>query len=60
MSLLNLAILFAVAAALAAIPHRTRKAAILASSLAILASLTAIVYAGARVEKPALAGSGPQ
>ncbi|MBI3764616.1 MAG: hypothetical protein HY260_22475 [Chloroflexi bacterium] len=59
MSLLNLAILLAVAAALAAIPRRTRKAAILASSLAILASLTAVVYAGARVEKPALGGAGP-
>lgn len=59
MSLLNLAILMAVVAALAAIPRRTRKAAILASSLAILASLTAVVYAGARVEKPALEGSGP-
>lgn len=59
MSLLNLAVLFAVAAAVAAIPRRTRKAAILASSLAILASLTAVVYAGARVEKPALGGVGP-
>ncbi len=59
MSLLNLAVTLAVAAAVAAIPRRTRKAAILASSLAILASLTAVVYAGARVEKPALGGAGP-
>ena len=59
MSLLNLAVIFAVAAAVAAIPRRTRKAAILASSLAALASLTAVVYASARVEKPALGGNGP-
>lgn len=59
MSLLDLAIIVAVVAALAAIPRRTRKPAILTSSLAILASLTAAAYANARVAKPALAGSGP-
>jgi hypothetical protein len=59
MSLLNFAVTLAAAAAVAAIPRRTRKAAILASSLAILASLTAVAYAGARVEKPALGGAGP-
>lgn len=59
MSLLRFVIALAIVAALAAIPRRTRKAAILVSLVAVLASLTAVVYASARVEKPAPEGRGP-
>ncbi|MFQ5612342.1 MAG: c-type cytochrome domain-containing protein [Anaerolineae bacterium] len=59
MSLLSFALILAVVAALVAVPRRTRKAASLVFLLAILASLTAVGYAGARIEKPAQDGGGP-
>lgn len=57
MSLFSLVALLTVVAALAAIPRRTRKVAVLLFLL--LASLTSVAYTGAGIGKPARGESGP-
>lgn len=59
MSLAIAVAILALAAALAAIPRRTRKPAALVSLLAILGSLTAVAYAGGKVAQPAQGSNGP-